>query len=164
MVNRLPGSQTGCCIGCCREYGTTNNNCCTTYTNMTYTDAIRTIIKLPDDVKEASKYNYVQKMAKVVETRTGEELWELVHAANEKPAPARSRPFKFQKMEESAHSKSKKSGTAFWTRAELRTILSIAQNLPPTTQFYESLRLQHAKYVETGPMLMSCVLLWWLAS
>ena len=40
-----------------------------------YRDAIGTIIQLPDDVKEASKYKYVQKMAKSVKTRTAEELW-----------------------------------------------------------------------------------------
>ena len=36
----------------------------------------------------------------------------------------------------------------FWTRAELRTALNIAQNLQPTTKFYGSLRLQHANYVD----------------
>ena len=115
----------------------------------TYRDAIGTIIKLPDDLKEASKYNHVQKMAKLIKTRTIEELWELVHAANERHAPAGSWPFKFRKMEQAAHSKEqKKWDMDFWTGAELRTILSIAQNLQPTSQFYESLRLQHKNYVD----------------
>jgi len=31
------------------------------------------IIQLPDDVKEASKYTYVQKMAKLVKTKGAED-------------------------------------------------------------------------------------------
>ena len=36
----------------------------------------------------------------------------------------------------------------FLTRAEMRTAASIAQNLQPASQFYESLRLQHANFID----------------
>ena len=111
-------------------------------------EAIGKVIKFPDDVKEAGKFNFVQGMAKKVKKRSSADLWDLVHASADRRAPSGSWPFKICQLDAPSLQEAKQRDMDFWTRAELRIAAGVAQNLRPVSHFYESLRLQHANYID----------------